>query len=72
MRFLRGRYDAPAQGRVLLDLEPRPEHADSAVIHFDHCLEIIHLEDPIPGATTKLQRDIGLQTSKQKGHHGSW
>jgi hypothetical protein len=71
-RFFGRGHDAPALRRPLLNLEPRPQHADFAAIDLDNCLEIIEFEDAVPCATTELQRDIGLQTSEQKGHHGSW
>ena len=46
----------------LLDLEPRAQRPDLAVIHFDNCLQIIELDDAIPRAAAELQRDIGLQS----------
>src|SRR3954470_5193667 len=71
MGFFRRGYDAPAERRPLLNFEPCPQHADFAAVDLDNCLEVIEFEDAVPGASTELQRDIGLQTSEQKGHHGS-
>jgi len=56
----------------LLNLEPRAQHPDFAVIHFYNCLKIIELNDAIPCATAELQRDIGLQSREQNSHRGSW
>src|SRR2546422_11637592 len=69
---LRAFHDAPALRRSLLDLEPRPEHAKAAVVHFDNCLEVIEFEDAVPRTLAKLERDIVLHAGKHDRHHGSW
>src|SRR5207245_3832077 len=61
---LRSFHDSPALRRSLLDLEPRPEHAKAAVVHFDNCLEVIEFEDAVPRTLAKLERDIVLHAGK--------
>jgi len=62
LRLFRRRYDGPPLRGPLLNLEPRAQHPDFAVIHFDNCLQVIELDDAIPRAAAELQRDIGLQS----------
>jgi len=56
--------DAPPLRRSLLDLEPRPQHTDLAVIDLDNCLKISELDDAVPGTAAHLEGDIGLQAGK--------
>jgi len=65
-------HDTPTLRRAPLNVEPRPQHADASVVHFDNSLEIIEFEDAVPCAAAELERNLVLNSSKKKRHHDSW